>query len=112
MRKKLIYLPLGLLLVAGSLSAQPKPYTLTGTIKGKTDGYVYLSYAENEAKRIYKKDSALIKNGRFSFTGELPGVTQASVYLDPQSRTPDQFLRLFLVPGTMQLSLDAAHLRE
>jgi hypothetical protein len=42
MNLKIIQLYLGMLLLAGVASAQSKPYTLEGTIKGKNDGYIYL----------------------------------------------------------------------
>ena len=57
-------------------------------------------------------DSSLIRNGHFSFHGQLTGPTQASLVLNKQTRSIDQYLQLFIVPGDMQLSLDAGNFRN
>jgi thiol-disulfide isomerase/thioredoxin len=103
---KIIQLSLGLLLVAGATSAQSKPFTLEGTIKGKTDGYIYLG----TGGRGY--DSALIQGGRFQFKGSLSGPVQASVMMDRNGRFFDKYTQLYMVPGKMQLSLDYADFSE
>lgn len=65
--KKLIYL-----LVTASMFAAcnngNKGYTITGTVEGATDGdTVYLR--TKEGRQFIKLDSAIIKNGSFSFKG-------------------------------------------
>ena len=100
-----------LLAMAGVAAAQQKPFTITGNIKGKDNAYIYLYYSDDEAGK-QKTDSAFIKDGRFSFQGKLAGPTQAGVVLDKQARSIEQYLQLYIVPGEMQLSLDANNLRD
>jgi thiol-disulfide isomerase/thioredoxin len=96
---KFLCLPVGLMMVAGLATAQQKSFTIKGQIQGKTSGYIYLGYGGNGY------DSALIGNGRFSFKGKLNGPVQAMVMMDRNARYFDKYVRLFLVPGKMQLSL-------
>ena len=100
MIKKIISLQLGLVIITGAAIAQEKPFTITGNIKGTTGGYVYLSYKGNAY------DSALIENGRFSFKGNLNGPTQGMVMMDRNERFFDKYAELYLVPASMNLSLD------
>ena len=109
MVNKFIYLQLSLALVTGTVLAQEKPFTITGTIKGKTDGYVYLSYSGETMG--YQRDSALIQNRRFSFNGKLEGPTQAMVSFNRQPMSFDEVVQLYIVPGTMQLSMDNNNFR-
>lgn len=52
---------------ASSLFGQnKKPFTLNGTITGRDTGKIYFSYSD---EGIVHRDSALIKNGKFVFTG-------------------------------------------
>jgi thiol-disulfide isomerase/thioredoxin len=94
----------GLVMVAALATAQQKPFTITGNIRPKTNGYVYLSYSDEASG--YKKDSALIKNGHFTFNGNLVGPTQAMVSFSRQPMSFDEVAQLYLVPSKMQLSLD------
>jgi thiol-disulfide isomerase/thioredoxin len=111
MLKKLIHLLLLLLLFVTMARAQEKPFTLTGTIRGKTDGYIYLTYPG--AAERYIKDSSLIGNGQFSFKGSLSGAAEAVFSMDKViSSTSDKSVWLFLVPGNMELSLDYENFRE
>lgn len=111
MFNKIIYLPVSLVMVAGLATAQQKPFTLNGNIKGKTDAYIYLYYADEETGK-QKIDSSLIQNGRFSFQGVLNGPAQATVVLDKQVTSMDKYLQLFLVPGNMELALDYDNFRD
>jgi thiol-disulfide isomerase/thioredoxin len=104
MINKFIYLSAGLMLGVSIAAAQQKPFTIDGTIKNKTDGYVYMFYSGGEGKNIM--DSSLIRNGHFSFHGQLNSPTQANIIVDKESRSRDKYLQLFIVPGNMQLSLD------
>lgn len=100
MINKIICLQIGVAIFANIADAQEKPFTLTGTIKGKTDTYIYLSYKGTSY------DSSLIKNGRFSFKGNLAGPTQAMVMMDRNARFFDKYAQLYIVPASMQLSLN------
>ncbi len=100
MKKIFFSLTTGLLLLSGYASAQDKPFTIDGNIKGKSGAYIYLSYKGNGY------DSSLIQNGSFSFKGKLNGPVQAMVMMDRNARFFDKYAQLYLTPGTMQLSLD------
>lgn len=107
MMHKPINLLAGMLALAGVATAQQKPFTIKGNIKGKTDAYIYLSYAPDESNNGYKMDSALIENGRFSFKGEISGTAQAMVGIGRNERLFfDKYVTLYIAPGEMQLSLD------
>ena len=99
MKKKILFLQLSLLIAGVALSEQ-KPFTITGNIKGKTGGYIYLSY------NGHSYDSSLIENGHFSFKGNLDGPAQAMVMMDRSTRFFDKYVQLYIVPGNMKLSLD------
>ncbi|HEU4633424.1 MAG TPA: hypothetical protein VFS22_05530, partial [Flavisolibacter sp.] len=60
MNTNLFFLSASLVMVASTATAQQKPFTIEGTITGKTDGYIYLAYKGSAY------DSSLINNGRFS----------------------------------------------
>lgn len=100
MKKIFFSLTTGLLLLSGHASAQDKPFTIDGNIKGKSGAYIYLSYKGNGY------NSSLIQNGSFSFKGKLNGPVQAMVMMDRNARFFDKYAQLYLTPGTMQLSLD------
>lgn len=100
MKKIFFSLTTGLLLLPGHASAQDKPFTIDGNIKGKSGAYIYLSYKGNGY------DSSLIQSGSFSFRGKLNGPVQAMVMMDRNARFFDKYAQLYLTPGTMQLSLD------
>lgn len=98
--KKLLYLPVSLMMAAGSVAAQEKPFTLSGEIKGKTDAYIYLTYKNGST------DSSLIQNGKFSFAGEVDSPAQAMVMMDRNARFFDKYAQLYIAPANMRLSLD------
>ena len=105
---KCAYLILMFTMMSFVATAQQKPFTITGTIKNKPDGYVYLSYPGGESG--YIRDSSRIERGRFSFKGNLAGPVQAMVSTVSQPRTFGELVQLYLVPGNMQLSLDNENL--
>jgi thiol-disulfide isomerase/thioredoxin len=105
---KCAYLILMFTMVSFVATAQQKPFRITGTIKNKPDGYVYLSYPGSESG--YTRDSSRIERGRFSFKGNLAGPVQAMVSTVSQPRTFGELVQLYLVPGNMQLSLDNENL--
>ena len=44
MISKIIYMQIIGIIITGIATAQEKPFTITGSIKGKTDGYIYMAY--------------------------------------------------------------------
>jgi len=96
----------GLLLCNLASHAQTeKPFTLNGTITGKTDDYIYLMYTTGSAD-AYRTDSTLIKNGRFSFNGKLQEPVEATLVMGKNYFSTAKYTQLFIVPGNMTLSLD------
>lgn len=93
-------------LIAASLAhAQQKPFSITGNIEGKSDAYIYL-YVMGGEPGVRKMDSALITNGRFSFSGQLAGPAQAMLAMDKAPRgNYGKNAEIYLVPADMQLSL-------
>src|SRR4051812_38822589 len=110
MFNKFIYLPLSLVMITGFVSAQQKPFTVSGTIKDTTDAFIYMYYSNGEGKNTI--DSSFIRNGKFSFHGQLSGPAQATVVVDKQTRSMDKYLQLYIVPGDMQLSLEYNNFRD
>lgn len=100
MRIKIFSLSAGLLLAAAISYAQDKDFTISGNIKGKNDGYIYLSYKGNSY------DSSLIRNGRFNFKGTLDGPVLAYIMMDRNTRFFDKYTQIYLVPAPMKLLLD------
>ncbi|GAO43016.1 TlpA disulfide reductase family protein [Flavihumibacter petaseus] len=90
--------------------AQQTSFQLDGNIKGKPDGYIYLSY-ENTATEKYIVDSARISGGKFAFKGELDGPVQAVVMMDKRG-ADGRYTYLYLVPAKMKLTLDYASFNQ
>ena len=111
MFRKQFLLSVSMLVLTGFAIAQGKSFTISGSIKGKTDGYIYLSYPGMDANG-YITDSALIDKGRFLFKGRLDGPAQAALTLNRQNRSMDQYLQLYIVPADMKLSLDVNNFRQ
>ena len=100
-----IFLSAVITLMTTTVKAQSTPFLIKGTITGKTDDYIYLSYATG-AGDAYATDSTMIKNGRFSFTGKLSNPVQAYIVMDKKSTPYGKFAELFIVPGNMELSIN------
>ncbi len=92
-----------------TVTAQSKPFSISGTITGKTNSYIYLRYENGDEMKI---DSAMITNGKFSFKGQLDGAAQAYLMADRSPVSMDKYGELYLVPGSMQLSIDYNNFRE
>jgi thiol-disulfide isomerase/thioredoxin len=107
MLNKHVYLQLGLLLLSGIARAQERTFTLTGTIRGKADAYMYLTYLGGGLTERPVRDSCLIRKGAFSFKGTLSGPAEVVISLDRViSSASEKTVWLFFVPGNMELSLD------
>lgn len=105
MIKKLIFLQLGLVLMASVATAQQKPFTIDGNIKENPGSYIYLTMPADKPGKMHK-DSALIKNGHLKFEGTLSGPAQAYFSIIGQPKSFNDYLVLYIEPGEMQLSLD------
>ncbi|MCK7555661.1 DUF4369 domain-containing protein [Chitinophaga sedimenti] len=94
-----------LLAAATPLAAQQGPFTLDGKVEGKTDAWIYLNYAATEdAKPVI--DSALIRDRKFSFSGEVNGITSAYLLMDKYAPMQDRkYLSAYLVPGKMRVAI-------
>jgi thiol-disulfide isomerase/thioredoxin/acylphosphatase len=110
MNKKLFFVA-ALALAGITAKAQSGPFEIKGTIKGEHNGYVYLMYSPGE--RNAKTDSSLVKNGQFSFRGELPHPVSATVLLEKVKAWTgrEDMGRLFIEPGKMQLTITKGNLK-
>lgn len=103
---KLIYLVLLLMCLSEITAAQQKSFAITGTIQGKKDGYMYLGYPV-DSSGTYKKDSSVIRNGQFSFTGNMyDPAAHATLSLYRTGGNNNKTTDFFLVPGNLHISLD------
>ncbi|WP_341837739.1 TlpA disulfide reductase family protein [Chitinophaga pollutisoli] len=100
--KSIQILPAVLLLPA-LVHAQTK-YTVKGKV-GKHNEPVksYLVYTVDGDQ---KRDSAFLKNGEFSFSGTVPGITKATIlfsYGPDAPRSSNEQLKIYLEPGTVTI---------
>lgn len=87
------------------ISRQPGRFTLSGTIVGKEQGYIYLLLTDLFEKRIV--DSALVENGRFVFSGTMPYTMMAILYgnADAKSAGDVNNTSFLLDPGETKVAL-------
>ncbi|MGN6420488.1 MAG: redoxin domain-containing protein [Pseudobacter sp.] len=111
MNNKIIFLTT-FTLAGFSALAQSKPFTIDGSIKGGHNGYVYLSYSTGD--RDHRTDSSLVKNGKFTFKGELPNPVMAMVSAEKLRSMSgrEDYKQLFIEPGNMKLSLVKGNIRS
>ncbi|MET6995765.1 TlpA disulfide reductase family protein [Chitinophaga defluvii] len=84
--------------------AQAKPnFTVKGTLEGKPDGVVVLSYDGAGGKQI--NTSAAVKNGQFMFSGNIAHTMAARFYYKEEPYNEAHGTMLFLEPGKMQLTV-------
>jgi thiol-disulfide isomerase/thioredoxin len=110
MNKKIFFMS-ALAMASFVANAQSGPFEIKGTLKGAHNGYVYLMYSGDE--RNSRTDSSLVKNGQFSFRGELSHPVSATVLLEKvRSWTGrEDMARLFIEPGNMQLTITKGNLK-
>ena len=60
---------LSLLMISAGCNNTKTPFVLTGTIEGITDGEIIMSNPQNSE---FLPDTAIIKNGKFEFRGDIP----------------------------------------
>lgn len=94
---------IGLLLATSTLSAQKK-FVINGQVPDMNGKYIYLSYGEGMNNQ--KKDSVLVANGKFKFSGLLDEPTFGYFSLGNQMLSFDQIFSVILEPTTMKLILD------
>jgi thiol-disulfide isomerase/thioredoxin len=102
---KLFYLTAGMMLMAGVAFSQQKPFTIKGKVEGKTNEYIYLTYASAENGKFIT-DSVMIRDGRFSFSGKVDGVVQGTIMMNMRAAGGGKYVPLLLSAGTMQLTVD------
>jgi thiol-disulfide isomerase/thioredoxin len=87
------------------LAQEKKSFTLSGTITGKDDGYIYLQYPDADGKS--KKDSSVIQNGKFAFKGQIQGPQFAYMSGNIAARSMDDpnNTTLFIEPVNMKIAV-------
>jgi thiol-disulfide isomerase/thioredoxin len=93
------------------LACSPKSadtFKLNGSISGAADGEkIYLSYGAGLTNRDRVLDSALIKNGKFSFEGKIDQAQNAVIYIgDSRDRTNKNIASFFIEPNDLNVSLN------
>src|SRR5260221_14286003 len=88
--KKLSIFVLGLCVL---FSFRPKPrFHLTGSISGGIEGMkVYLSYADEPA--VNPLDSTVLRNGKFSFSGDMPSPRFCTILFKDTSTRTDRYMQ-------------------
>jgi thiol-disulfide isomerase/thioredoxin len=76
-------------------------FILKGKVIGQNTGYVYLTYTSKDGKRV--RDSSVLKNSQFSFTGNISEPTLAWFEGNVKSRSMDDLnaTEFFLEPALM-----------
>jgi peroxiredoxin len=104
-----ISLIVGFALVSGVAFSQEKPFTIAGSVKGKTEPVqkVYLSYRANGNNII---DSTTPKNGGYTFAGKVAEPVRAQLIAKPALAGPDwrpsrkNVALLFISPGKIEVT--------
>lgn len=109
MNKKLLLSTAIAATLMGACSQQPaNQFTLTGTINGMENEYLYLSYLQDS---VEVTDSALVKDGAFKFKGTLAKATSGTLHpkMNPFERyTPENIYSFFMEPSEMSIDVDTA----
>jgi len=97
-----IFLSVGLFAQNNALQTK---FTLNGKITAKNTKVVYLQYIDNTDKNV--KDSCIIKNGTFTFSGHVKDLTQAKLKgtTNFDSEKNHNSIVLFLEPNVMKIEL-------
>jgi thiol-disulfide isomerase/thioredoxin len=100
-------------LQCGLLAQTPnKRFVLTGKITGQQEGYLYLNYTSVDGRNV--KDSSLIKDGSFEFTGEIAEPVMANLNGKVQTRSVSDpnFTYLFLEPAKMTMRVEEKNFKN
>ncbi len=87
-------------------------FNLTGIIKGNSDSIIILRYVNYEGK--FSKDTSIIRNGRFNFSGTIKGATLARISCQTLSNSVDDpnFVEIYLEPNSMEVELEINNFKE
>lgn len=112
MKRKILMLSLLLCSGVAAMALSKPEFSLSGKIKGKKTGYIYLNYADGYGK--YIKDSVLIRNEAFQFQGKLAEPTMASLQSASAINNSDDpnLAYIFIGPGTMTAEVTAGHFKK
>jgi thiol-disulfide isomerase/thioredoxin len=104
--KKKLATALLLFAAINNLHAQKKDtrFQLKGKLAGQSDGIVYLHYSDMDDK--YVRDSSVVTNGDFSFTGSIMTPTRAYVELKGDKINNGGEIYLEPVPMTMRVKVN------
>ena len=95
------------------LQKQPfKEFTITGKIEGRDTGRIILGYKNSNGK--YVRDTSLLKDGKFSFKGNINQPTFAGIVGNITSNLMDDPNRtiIFLEPAKLNIQLTENHFRD
>lgn len=82
-------------------------FSLNGIIRGRDSGYVKLRYFRDSLNRNYS-DTAIIKQGKFQFTGSVIGAELGQLTISPSNNTKNKsnYKVFFIEPGLISISFD------
>lgn len=89
-----------------NLSAQKwqDKFVLNGTLSGKEEVSLYLRYIDKENKHVL--DSSLIRNGNFSFKGDIIEPTMAEIIVKERKTNQSNSLDIWLDPVVMKMEIN------
>lgn len=105
MKTKISFLIGALCVLCFGAVAQDKPFVIKGSITGKPNSYVYLTYQSVDNKTVI--DSAAINNGKFVFKGSLPGITEVFITSTKRPMSLVQYFSTLLSTGVQKIELNA-----
>ena len=103
------------LLVVTLLAGNPHPpvknaFVLQGSIGGREQGWIYLSYKDAQGKSIY--DSAVITDHRFSFKGSVSEPTRAYISVRAERNEGNNGTNVFIEPHAMTVTIEFGRFEE
>lgn len=104
-----------LILLTAALQGKAQQFTLTGKITGEPNAYIFLKYINDKGETV--KDSCSLKNGDFSFKGNINGPTRAYFpafvgrFRVRDDRDPNSTF-IFLEPGNIVANGTYGYLKE
>jgi thiol-disulfide isomerase/thioredoxin len=105
MKKFVFLLPVTLLLnipYSANTQIRSGAFVLNGEVKGVNNHWIFLSYINNEKVSTY--DSTQVQNGKFFFTGSIPGPTLAAISLKNTGNNKN-YTEFWLEPGKLEMSV-------
>ncbi len=110
MRMKPVWVILAVILPL-TLVAQKK-FTVAGKITGVKSGKIFLSYGGVDGGFV--RDSSVIRNSKFTFTGNINEPTEAYCMLEDGSggMNENNSVTVYLEPGNLKLNINTAHFSD